>query len=78
MTHCSSPQGFIGPSWRRRLKGIFWGVIRKHLVAELVDGFPSVYWLPHSHVVVSVYADDILAVGPKGFGGVLASTAKSR
>ena len=38
-------------------------LLRKHLGAEFVDRFPSV-WLPHLRVVVTVYVDDILAVGP--------------
>ena len=42
----------------------FEGVICKHLGAELVDGLPSVHWLPKMRVVVTVYVNDILAVGP--------------
>ena len=33
------------------------------LAAQLVDGFPSVYWIASLAVLVTVYVDDILAAG---------------
>lgn len=44
-------------------KDFFEKVMVTFLAAQLVDGFPSVYWIASLAVLITVQVDDILAVG---------------
>ena len=45
--------------WQVHLEGI----LTSMLMATVVEGFPSVFWIPALCVLVTVYVDDILAAG---------------
>ena len=45
--------------WQVHLEGI----LTPKLQATVVEGFPSVFWIPSLRVLVTIYVDDILAAG---------------
>ena len=61
---CQATQGLVWPSGSScRLAGASGERACWNVVANAVDGFPSVLWLPALCVLVTIYVDDILAAG---------------
>ena len=64
--------------WQAHLEGILTSL----LMASVVEGFPSVFWISSLSVLVTIYVDDILAAGRpeslRNFGNCCRNISKSR